>query len=161
MEPGPRLFTECNMEQKYKNRKYAVSINLPVDENAVVPVGERQGNSVTVVNLPFILKRITHGIIGNNHLDPTTDLVPSIFQDGQYTIEWRTDQHNYESEPILACSGYGSDNDHFPLETPEELAPKTTITVFITNQVQRSDATTVQVIFHGLEPNVPTKYQGR
>jgi hypothetical protein len=148
------------MDQKYKNRKYAVSINLPVDENAVVPVGERQSNSVTVVNLPFILKRISHGVLGGNHIG-VADLVPTVFQDGQYTIEWRTDTHNYESEPLLACAWYGSDNDHFPLETPEELAPKTTITVYITNQIQRTAATTVQVIFHGLEPDVPTKFQGR
>jgi len=138
-------------DQKYKNRKYAITVSLPVDQTAVCPVGSQNGGSVTIVNFPFILKRITHGIVGDNHIG-VASLVPTIYQDGQYTLTWRTDQHNYESEPLLCQAGYGTDYDHLALETPEELAPKTTITIQVVNQIQRTAATTIQFIFHGLEP---------
>jgi hypothetical protein len=138
------------MEQKYKNRKYAITVELPADQTGACPVGQAGSGSVNIVNVPFIVKKITHGIIGDSNVDDP--IVPSVYQDGQYTIQWRTDQHNYESEPLLANPGYGTDFDHFDLSCPEELAPKTTITVNLTNTIDRTDATTVQLIFHGLEP---------
>jgi len=137
------------MEQKYKNRKYAITVQFLLDALGVVPVGAPGNGSVNIVNLPFILKKITHAIVGENHLDAA--FPNSAIQDGQYMIEWRTDQHNYESEP-LHSSAYGTEFDHFDLETPEELPPKTTITVHLTNNVQRLDSTQVQLVFHGLEP---------
>jgi hypothetical protein len=148
------------MAQKNKNRKYAITVSLPVDQTGVCPVGSRNTGSVTIVNLPFLLTKITHGIMGNNHLGAGASLTPIVYQDGQYTLQWRTDQHNYESEPILAGPGYGMAEDHFKLATPEELPPKTTITIEVVNQIQRTAATTIQFVFHGLEPNLNVQDQG-
>lgn len=144
-------------DQKYKNRKYAVTVTIPSDPGppVVLPAGAMQSGSVNIVNVPFVVKRITHGIIGSNQLDLT--FPNNAIQDGQYLIEWRSDQHNYESEPILAGAGYGTDADHFKLDTPEELAPKTTLTVRITNNIARLDSLKVQLIFHGLEPIAPER----
>ena len=52
---------------------------------------------------------------------------------------------------------YGTDADHFKLDTPEELPPKTTITVRVTNNIARLDSLKVQLIFHGLEPIAPER----
>jgi hypothetical protein len=139
------------MDQKYKNRKYEVTIDWPTDPTGVVPAGQENGGSVNIVNVPFILTRISHGIMGENHLDAAAAFPDTILQDGQYLLEWRTDQHNYQSAPILA-NAYGTDCHRFELETPEELAPKTTITVKATTILQRLDRTRLQIVFHGLEP---------
>lgn len=137
-------------EQKYKERKYEITVTLPVDGAGVVPVGAALPNSVNVVNVPFITKYMTHSIIGENGLAAT--FPDNMEQDGGYLIEWRTDQHNYQTAPIAAIAGYGSEYHYIPLSTPQEFAPKTTITAIITNAVQRASALTVQLVFHGLEP---------
>jgi hypothetical protein len=148
------------MQLPNQNRKYGISVTLEEDATGVVPVGAPGVGSVTITNLPFCLRRITHGIIGDNHLDPITQLVSSVFQDGQYTVTWRTDQRNYQNEPLLCCAAYGSDNDHFLLETPEEIPAKTTIHIEVVNQIERSAETVVQFIFHGAERNVNVQDQG-
>jgi len=140
------------MEQKYKNRKYAITVTIPADPGPppVLLAGGSQNGSVNIVNVPFIVKRVTHNIVGFNQVGLAYPA--NVLQDGQYLLEWRSDQYNYQSEPIMAGSGYGTEADHFPLETPEELPPKTTITAIVTNAIARNDSLKVQIVFHGLEP---------
>lgn len=142
-------------KQKYKERKYEVTVTIPIDAMGVVPAGASQPGSVNIVNVPFIAKMITHEIVGVNGLAAT--FPHNMIQDGQYLIEWRTDQHNYQTAPIMAGAGFGTVYDHIPLSTPQELSAKTTVTVKITNNVQRDSALQVQLVFHGLEPIGPAE----
>ena len=140
-------------KQKYKNRFYEIKVLLPGDPVTLdLPVGVSQQGSVNIVNVPFILKRITHRIIGSNQLVAFPN---NLLQDGQYDIEWRTDQHNYQTAPINAVLMCGSAEHWIPLETPEELAPKTTITAIVSNTILRPldpGSLLVQLVWHGLEP---------
>lgn len=139
-------------KQKYKNRFYEINVTLPVTAIPDIPVGTSQPGSVNIVNVPFIMTRITHGIVGHNQM---ADAFPAnVVQDGQYTIEIRTDQRNYQTAPVGAPLMLGSGDDWIDLPTPEELAPKTTVTVIITNTILRAqgEVLNIQIVLHGLEP---------
>lgn len=139
-------------KQKYKNRFYEMNATLPVSAVPDIPVGASNSPSVNIVNFPFILTRITHAIIGPNQL--IAALPNNLLQDGQYNLEMRTDQYNYQTAPINAVLMCGSADDWLELPTPEELAPKTTVTIIVTNTILRpvGGVLNVQIVLHGLEP---------
>ena len=138
--------------QKYKNRFYEITVLLPVSAVPDIPVGTSQPGSVNIVNVPFIVTRISHGIIGENQLSP--NFPQNVLQDSQYTLELRTDQHNYQTAPINAALMCGDMYDWRDLPTPEELSPKTTVTVNVVNTILRAEGgpLRVQIVLHGLEP---------
>lgn len=138
-------------KQKYKNRFYEITVTLPVTAIPDIPVGTSRPGSVNIVNVPFILTRITHGIIGFNQF---TAGINGLLQDGKYTLEIRTDQYNYQTAPLNAVLMCGREDDWLELPTPEELAPKTTVTIIVTNEILREegDVLNVQIVLHGLEP---------
>ena len=139
-------------KQKYKNRFYEITVTLPVTAVPDIPAGTSQLGSVNIVNFPFILTSITHGIIGENQA--TANYPANIQQDGQYNLEIRTDQRNYQTAPLNAILMCGSYTDWLELPTPEELAPKTTVTIIVTNTILRAegDVLNIQIVLHGLEP---------
>lgn len=141
----------ADIPKRYKERLYSVTITIPADPGPTLPAGRSQEGAFNVVNLPFVATRITSGIVGpSNNLDPN-DASPA--RDGQYLLEFRSDQHNYQSEPILATALHGlAVGGYLDLAAPIELAPKTALTVRITNATPRSDSIKVQVVFHGVEP---------
>ena len=145
---------EEEKQQKYKNRFYEIGVTLPVTAIPDIPVGTRQVGSVNIVNVPFILTRITHGIIGENQL--SANFPQNIAQDGQYTLEIRTDQRNYQTAPINSVLMAGSPEFWLELPTPEELLPKTTVSIIFTNTILRAVAgcvpLNIQAVLHGLEP---------
>lgn len=138
-------------KQKYKNRFYEISVQLPVTAIPDIPVGTQESGSVNIVNFPFILTRITHGIIGHGQIIAGA---AGLIQDGQYDLEVRTDQRNYQTAPISSFLMAGSGDDWLDLPTPEELAPKTTVTIKVINTYLRAvgGVLNVQIVLHGLEP---------
>ena len=138
-------------KQKYKNRFYEITVLLPIDGAAQIPVGVSQPGSVNIINKPFIMTQITHAVIGLNQYAAGA---AGLQQLGQYLIEMRTDQYNYQTAAINAVLMAGSYNYWLKLATPEELAPKTTISIIVTNTLLRTEGEPlrVQVVFHGLEP---------
>lgn len=143
---------------KNRNKWYSATITIPVDATAVVAVGAVNQGAFTIVDLPFVLTKITSKIVGENGVDGAT-FPDTILQDGQYTIIFRTETHNYMNEPMMADAlagvNWGDKESNVP--TPEEWVPKTSITVEIANQLQRTSALTVQVQFHGVEPREKTR----
>ena len=141
-------------KQKYKNRFYEINVTLPVTAVPDIPVGVSQPGSVNIVNVPFILTRITHAIIGENQL--SANFPQNILQDSQYNLEFRTDQRNYQTAPINAGLMNGTAEFWLDLPTPEEIAPKTTVSIVVTNTILRAVAgcvpLNIQVVLHGLEP---------
>jgi hypothetical protein len=145
---------------KYKPRYYQATITLTAQGAPLtLPPGESNQDSVTIVNVPFVLRRISHQIIGGNGLGANPTQNPT--QDGNYLITWRTDQHNYDSEPIGAIAGYGSLGDQPDTPSPVELAPKTTITVKAVNGITRDSSIKILVVFAGVEPIKPDSIQGQ
>jgi hypothetical protein len=139
-------------KQKYKNRFYEITTLLPVSAVPDIPVGAVQTGSVNIVNKPFIITRITSGIIGFNQMSP--NFPQNVQQDYQYNLELRTDQYNYQTAPINAALMHGSGYNLIKLATPEELSPKTTVTIKITNTILRAEGgpLRIQTVLHGLEP---------
>jgi len=139
---------------KYKPRYYQATITLPATGVPLtLPPGESNQDSFNIVNVPFILKRISHQIIGGNGLGANPTINP--VQDGNYLITWRTDQHNYDSGPIGALAGYGSLGDQPDTPSPVELSPKTTVTVKAINGITRDASIKILVVFAGVEPIKP------
>lgn len=148
--------------RKYKQRWYSAVLTFrkPEGQN-VVPVGASAEASFNIVNLPFTATKITSTIVGPSHLyelpDPPLpdDRLPLQAFDGQYTLEIRSDQHNYQSEPMIASAMHGLAAGGFlPLAAPMPFAPKTAVTLRAVNKVPRVEDTSIQVVFSGVEPVV-------
>lgn len=137
--------------RKYKPRFYAVVVTIPADPGPTLPPGKADGGSFTVVNVPFVATRMTSAIVGDNQLAAFVP-VTAIIQDGQYAIEFRTDQHNFQSEPIMAAAFHGNPGGFIDFPCPVELAPKVAVSIRVMNLITRQDALRVQVVFHGIEP---------
>jgi len=136
--------------KRYKARFYAVTLTLSAAKALLI--GESTEGSFNVVNLPFTATRITSAVVGptNNALEAFTGAF-----DGSYSLEFRTDQHNYQGEPLLAAALHGlPSGGYHALPAPIEMAPKTTCSLRLVNQAVRTAETKFQVIFHGVEPIV-------
>lgn len=141
---------------KYRPRFYGVLVTVPADAGPPVlcPAGRANEASFNVTDIPFVVKRVSAQIIGNNGLGVTP--IETAQQDGQFAIEWRTERHNYQNQPIAGVAGYGFNNDHPDLPSPVEMGAKTTVTVRVLNLIARGSALQLQVVFAGVEPNVGT-----
>lgn len=91
--------------------------------------------SVTINNQPFIWTFIGHQIIGNTG-DPETS---GLYQDGQYSVEFRDEQSNYQSAPVAASSAFGGGafGYQIPLPLPIPYPGTKTLTFRITNHYTR------------------------
>lgn len=141
--------------RKYKARFYAVTVTLRKDASlGYLPAGRAEEGAFNVVNLPFTCTRITSSIVGPANVDQDSP-VTSQTHDGQYLLELRGSQHNYQNEPMNAQSFHGTANGGYHLlPAPIPLAMKETMTIRITNTIRREDDTKIQVVFHGVEPVV-------
>jgi len=138
------------MPLAYKPRWYGATITIPADPGPLCPAGKGSEASFNIVNVPFIVRRISHAIVGTNGLGATP--IDNAVQDGNYTIRWRTDQRVYDNEPIAANAGYGSESDLVDSPSPVELAPQTSVVIQVTNGIDRAAGLKVQVVFAGVEP---------
>lgn len=108
---------------------YPVVIDVPVS------AGGSEEASVTLNNQPFIWMFLGHQIIGNTG-DPETS---GLYQDGQYDIEMKDEQSNYQSAPVAASSAFGGGAFGFqiPLTLPIPYPGTKTLTFRITNHYTR------------------------
>lgn len=131
---------------RYRPLSYGVPITLGV------AAGAQQTGSISINNEPFIMTSVTHQIIG-----PTADPATSgLYQDGQYTIEWRDEQSVYSNGPIPADMMFGSVRSGYIKELPYPVpfAGAKTLTFTLVNLVTRTllvgDTFVVYVAIHGV-----------
>lgn len=77
---------------------YGVKISVPVI------AGGRAEGSITIYNQPFVMRRVTHKIVGSTG-DPATS---GLYQDNQYDISWRDDNRVFQNDEIGADLMFGS-----------------------------------------------------
>lgn len=93
-----KFFSQFDLDfARYRPMWYGVEIDVQVADN-----GRGEG-SIQINNQPFLLYRITHMIVGASWDWLTTGLE----QDGQYTIEFRDENSNYQNIPMNAPLLYG------------------------------------------------------
>jgi hypothetical protein len=131
---------------RYRPLSYGVPITLGV------AAGAQASGSISINNEPFIMTSVTHQIIG-----PTADPATSgLYQDGQYTIEWKDEQSVYSNGPIPADMMFGSVRSGYIKELPYPVpfAGAKTLTFTLVNQVTRTllvgDTFVVYVAIHGV-----------
>lgn len=110
---------------------YGVEVSVPVGANA-------SGNAaVNLNNQPFIWRALRHGVIGQ--LDYTVDFTGSgLKDDGQYSIEFRDENSNYQNLSIPAITLLGTRDywKDFPFPIPYN--GNRTITFRVTNRYTRT-----------------------
>ena len=115
---------------RYRPLVYGVPISVGVND------GDVGRGSITINNQPWIMTRITHQIQGAT-ADPATS---GLYQDGQYTIEYRDEQSNYQNGPIPAEMMFGSVRSGYAMDLPYPIpfAGNKTISFNVTNLVTRT-----------------------
>lgn len=108
---------------------YPVNIDVPLE------AAQSEIGSVTINNQPFIWMYLGHQIIGNTG-DPETS---GLFQDGQYMIEMKDEQSNYQSMMFAASAAIGGPGVGYQINLPLPIPyPGTkTLTFRITNNYTR------------------------
>jgi len=108
---------------------YPVNIEVPL------AAGGSEEGSVTINNQPFIWMYLGHQIIGNTADAETTGL----WQDGQYMIEMKDEQSNYQSSMFAASAAIGGPGVGYQINLPLPIPyPGTkTLTFRITNNYLR------------------------
>jgi hypothetical protein len=129
----------------WRNYKYEGTVNVPVTANGAAET------TIKILNQPFIMEKITHSIIGATW-DP---FGTGLAQDGQYFIEWKEEQSEYQSGPLLARSAYGMEPHWIPLSAPLVFSGNRVLTFRVTNTYTRIltpevDTFPVQLIVHGI-----------
>lgn len=131
---------------RYRPLYYGVKISVPVTQGGV------GRGSITINNMPYIMTRIMHKIIGR-----TADSQSGLVQDGQYDIQWKDEQSNYQNGPIPGDLMFGSVATGFLVELafPIAFAGNKTLSFEITNSVPRllsplEDHFTVGIALHGV-----------
>jgi hypothetical protein len=108
---------------------YGMTINVPLVG------GGSENASITINNQPYIWMFLAHRILGNTVDWETTGLI----QDGQYMIEFKDEQSNYQNVPISAAAAFGQAElgfmEEFPFPIP--FSGNKTITFRITNNYTR------------------------
>lgn len=108
---------------------YPLEIEVPLE------AGESEIGSVTIQNQPWIWMFLGHQIMGNTG-DPETS---GLYQDGQYDIEFKDEQSNYQSAPVCASGAFGGGAFGYQIELPVPIGypGSKTITFRITNRYTR------------------------
>lgn len=132
---------------RYRPLYYGVKIAVGIAAGAV------GRGSITINNQPYIMTRITTKIVGNT-ANPS---VSGLYQDGQYDIEWKDEQSNYQNGPIPADLLFGSVASGYIIELafPIAFAGNKTLSFTLTNQVNRAVVPQVEtfeiaVALHGV-----------
>lgn len=108
---------------------YGLTINVPV------AAGGSENASITLNNQPYIWQYLSHMILGQTYDWETSGL----YQDGQYMIEFKDEQSNYQNVPVAASAAFGQGPCGYMLEFPFPIpfAGNKTITFRITNNYTR------------------------
>jgi len=108
---------------------YSVEIAVPTE------AGGSEVGSVTIQNQPFIWISLGHQIMGNTG-DPESS---GLYQDGQYDIEMKDEQSNYQNLPIPASASFGGGAFGYLMELPVPIgyAGAKTLTFRLINRYTR------------------------
>jgi len=108
----------------------------PIEILVPITASESESGSITINNQPFIWQTLGHQIIGNTG-DPEAS---GLYQDGQYDLEFKDEQSNYQSAPVAASAAFGGGAFGFiiPFPFPIPYQGSKTITFRITNRVTRA-----------------------
>lgn len=110
---------------------YNVKISVPV------LVNQSGVGSVPLNNQPYIMKAIRHCVVGK--LDRTADYSGSgLYDDGQYDIEFKDEQSNYQNIGGPALIMFGSRDEWTPLPYPIPYNGNRVITFRLTNLYTRT-----------------------
>lgn len=109
---------------------YRVVINVPV------MAGQSEAGSITINNQPYIWTRLSSQIIGATG-DPEGS---GLYQDGQYEIEFKDQQSNYQAQPVPSAAAFGGPGQGFVVDLPFPVpyAGANTLEFRITNLVTRT-----------------------
>lgn len=142
--------------QKFKPRFYVGNAQLLKPTVGNILAGANGQASITIQNVPFILRKITASNLGPSNIDWIgLGLPPSVFDDTAalfWSFQMRTDSHVYLNDQALIVPTLGSAEDFFDLPSPVELQPKATVTFDVTTLVERTQTSVLQFILHGVEP---------
>lgn len=108
---------------------YGLNIDVPLTG------GQSENGSVTIQNQPFIWTHLAHMVLGN-----TVDwLTTGLINDGQYMVEFKDEQSNYQNIPVAASAAFGQGPVGYALEFPFPIpfAGNKTITFRVTNNYTR------------------------
>lgn len=107
----------------------------PVEISVPLAAGQSEVGSVTINNQPFIWMFLGHQIMGNTG-DPETS---GLYQDGQYDIEMKDEQSNYQHAPVCASGAFGGGAVGYQIELPIPICypGAKTITFRVTNRYTR------------------------
>lgn len=132
---------------KFRPVWYGVEIEVPVIANGI------GRGSITIDTRPFLLTRITHAVVGATFDWETTGL----YQDGQYSINFRDESTNYQNIPLMSETMLGPvRSGHFlDLAVPLAYSGNRTFQFEVTNRYLRvltpeSDYFTVALTIHGV-----------
>jgi hypothetical protein len=108
---------------------YALTIEVPLAE------GGNENASITLNNQPYIWCFLGHWILGQTYDWETSGLM----QDGQYLIEFKDEQSNYQNVPMCAVPAFGQANSGYMTEFPFPIsfAGNKTLTFRVTNNYTR------------------------
>lgn len=132
---------------RYRPKWLHVEIDVQVSA-----LGTGRG-SIFLNNEPFAIVGMSSKIVGDT-ADPETS---GLYQDGQYDIEWKDQQHNYVDGPIAADLMWGSNpfgyRVRFPFPIP--YSGNDTLSFIVTNRVTRvlvptADYFKVQIVVEGI-----------
>jgi len=133
---------------RWKPMFYETIIEVPVLEDSVAE------ESIELNNMPFILVRIAHTILGNTG-DPETS---GLYNDGQYLIEFSDEKRNYgkwRAHANLLCGplGVGSYRElEYPIFYPGTHAIRFRLTNTYTRTLSpKEDNFRVQLLLAGVE----------
>lgn len=130
---------------RYKPMWYGLELDVPITDNGI---GE---GSITTNNQPFLLYRITHQIVGASWDWLTTGLE----QDGQYTIEFRDEQSNFQNIALPAPTLYGPWDDPKDFAIPLAYSGNRTFKFRVINRHARvltpsADYFKLAIVMHGV-----------
>jgi hypothetical protein len=136
---------------RFRSHFEKVRIDVGIDLNAI------GRGSITTVDLPFYLMRLTHQIVGPTHDWLTTGLM----QDGQYSVSWKDERtvytHGQPDNFIMPDSMWGSvrTGHQFLLPRVQYYPGRNTHSFEIRNEVARllsppQDLFTVEIVLHGM-----------
>jgi hypothetical protein len=130
---------------RWRPYKYGVEIAVPVI------AGGQESGAIQILNQPFVMDRISPSVVG----DISDPVATGLADDGQYYIEWKDEQSEYQNQPLLAKTAFGTDQFPIPLSLPIAFAGNRTLTFRVTNaytRVLNPSATTFRVFItiHGV-----------
>ncbi|MDJ0766295.1 MAG: hypothetical protein QNJ97_25165 [Myxococcota bacterium] len=145
------------MEPKlWKPQYYPVTIDVPTTQNTSAQASEKINAE------PFLLKLVTHQILGatlNVQAPPGPGV---IYQDGQYLIFFEDERTHWQKSSMVADAAFGSvrHGRWIPLQAPIAFRGNQNIRIQVVNLTDRTaselDFFKVQIVLIGVE-NLPVE----